>query len=228
MTQEMIDSKTRLGSGSCSGSCEGPVSISDRRSKIMACLVVGVITLPMLIAYLIFKTGVGMPTTTVNKGELIVPATSLGELPLENQSRQRVDWLQTSVEGDQKWRLLIVNDGKCGEACQSQLYKARQVHKRLAQKAGRVERLFLTTSPNLSPEIQTLLSNEYPLMAVGVIEKHIWQSQFASSSLPNVINSEKIIVVDQQGYAMMNYGVEHTGGEMLDDIKRLLKYSYEG
>ncbi len=147
---------------------------------------------------------------------------------MENQSQQTVDWLQTSVEGDQKWRLLIINDGQCDEACQSQLYKARQVHKRLAQKAGRVERLFLTTSPILSSEIQTLLANEYPLMAVGVIEADVWQSQFASSSLPDVISSEKLIVVDQQGYAMMNYGVEHTGGEMLDDIKRLLKYSYEG
>lgn len=224
MTQEMIDSKNPL----VSGSSEAAMPVSDRRSKIMAWLVVGVITLPMLIAYLIFKTGVGMPTTTVNKGELIVPAISLAGLPLENQSHQPVDWLKTSVEGDQKWRLLIVSDGECGEACQSQLYKARQVHKRLAQKAGRVERLFLTTTPSLSPAIQTLLTTEYPLMAVGVIEENSWKSQFVSSSLPDIVNSEKIIVVDQQGYAMMNYDVEHEGGEMLDDIKRLLKYSYEG
>ena len=37
----------------------------------------------------------------------------------------------------------------------------------------------------------------------------------------------KAILIDQEGFAMMAYDNHHSGNQLLKDIKRLLKYSYE-
>ncbi|BFM13850.1 hypothetical protein R50073_00330 [Maricurvus nonylphenolicus] len=202
-------------------------AIADRRSKIMAWMVIGVITVPMLAAYVIFKTGLGIPTGTVNKGDLILPATSIESLEISNTENQVVDWLQTPSAGF-KWRLIVVGDGRCDEICEAQLYKSRQVHKRLADKARRVERIYLSTSPQIDPAFAELLQSEYPRMSVGQVDQTAVENLFVATNQADVSSGEKILVVDQQGYAMMTYAEHHTGGEMLDDMKRLLKYSYDG
>lgn len=202
-------------------------TVADRRSKIMAWMVIGVITVPMLAAYVIFKTGLGMPAGTVNKGELILPATSMESLQVINIDSESVDWLKTPSAGF-KWRLIVMGDGQCTDICEAQIYKARQVHKRLADKARRVERIYLSTSAQLDPAFAELMALEYPRMSIGLVESSVVAALFANTNQTDVTGGEKIIVVDQQGYAMMSYSEQHTGGEMLDDIKRLLKYSYDG
>lgn len=202
-------------------------AVADRRSKIMAWMVIGVITVPMLAAYMIFKTGLGIPTTTVNKGELILPATSMESLEVLNREGQSEDWLQTPSAGF-KWRLIVMGDGRCHATCEAQIYKARQVHKRLADKARRVERIYLSTASQIEPTFAELLQSEYPRMSIGLVDPATVEKLFAATNQTDVMDGEKILVVDQQGYAMMSYSEQHTGGEMLDDIKRLLKYSYDG
>lgn len=198
---------------------------TQKRHRLMGALVLVIITLPMLFAYLIYTTGVGMPSGTLNKGELIVPATSLVDLMVTDPQGKLVPLWQQSVDGKPKWHLLIISDGNCVGACMEQLYKARQVHMRLAEKAHRVERTYLAaTTPDT--DFLSVLSKDYPHMAVTVMNTDDWQNHFRGTNYTP--QPADIIVIDQQGFAMMHYGIEHSGGQMLDDLKRLLKYSYEG
>lgn len=192
-------------------------------------LIVAIIALPMLAAYLIFTTGWGIPRTTVNKGELLLPATSLQSLPLSDQQGQAF-----SLPGeDKRWRLLLVAGNDCDAGCRQLMYLARQVHVRLGDKAPRVERLYLNTAAAYDDALQQLLQDEYPLMQRLHVQPGEWQSLLADTSAAHSAavdaapRGERLYLVDQQGYVMMFYDSRHQGGEMLDDIKRLLKYSYD-
>ena len=132
---------------------------------------------------------------------------------------------QQAADGKAKWHLLIISDSNCVGACMEQLYKARQGHMRLAEKAHRVERSYLAATPPAT-DFLSVLNRDYPPMAVTVMNTDDWKNHFRDTNYTP--QSADIIVIDQQGFAMMHYGIEHTGGQMLDDLKRLLKYSYEG
>ena len=187
-------------------------------------LVVMAISLPMLLAYVIFKTGWAMPTDTVNKGDLLTPATSMVALQVTDSQGEELDWLA----GKKLWRMVVVADNACDETCMQQLYTSRQVHKRLSDKSVRVERVFLNTAPSYSHELQAKLEAEYPRLKRYSVSSAQWsQAMAATSAAEQPLNGHHIYYIDQQGFAMMSYQPSHKGADLLDDIKRLLKYSYE-
>ncbi len=195
------------------------------RQRLMGFLVLAIIILPMLSAYFIYKTGIGLPSQTINKGELIIPATSLNQFSVMSLTGKKKLLLASTIDGKSKWRLIIVGDDHCVSSCSEQLYKARQVNLRLSENSHRVERILLA---NVVPDTAAMqrLERDYPDMDIAVINRDVWQKVFKGTNyMPQVAD---IVVVDQQGFAMMHYSKNHSGGEVLDDLKRLLKYSYEG
>jgi len=187
-------------------------------------LVVSAIVLPMVLAYAIFKTGWAMPTGTVNKGDLLVPATAISGLTLLDQQGQVVDMLA----GKKMWRMVIVASNDCDELCFQQLYTSRQVHKRLSEKSVRVERLFLNTSDTYSAKLKTSLDTDYPRIKQYRVSAASWSALMGNTNAADEpLNGHSVYYIDQQGFAMMSYQPTHEGVDLLDDIKRLLKYSYE-
>jgi hypothetical protein len=196
---------------------------SDKLNK-NGWLIMAAIMLPMLSAYFIFKTGIGMPTGTVNKGELLQPATSITALDLYDREGKQAQLL----DGKKLWRMVMVADDRCSEVCRQQLYLSRQVHIRLAEKSVRVERLFLNSGAPLSAEFQQFLAEEHPRLKTYQLDSDQWRSTFSGTSVADhSLDGSHIYYVDQEGYAMMSYNAEHKGADLLSDIKRLLKYSYE-
>jgi hypothetical protein len=111
-----------------------------KRNRNYGLIILGIIILPTLAAYIMFKTGWGIPTDTSNKGTLLEPARAIDELILNNEN----DVLARLVEDNKKrWRILVPVTQPCTEICQNHLYISRQVHIRLAEKAYRVERVLL-------------------------------------------------------------------------------------
>lgn len=187
-------------------------------------LVVSAITLPMILAYAIFKTGWAMPTGTVNKGDLLVPATAISGLTLLDQKGQTVDLLV----GKKMWRMVVVANNDCDEQCFQQLYTSRQVHKRLSEKSVRVDRLFLNTSANYSTKLKSALDTDYPRLKQYRVSAAAWSALMSNTNAAQApLNGHNVYYIDQQGFAMMSYQPTHEGADLLDDIKRLLKYSYE-
>ncbi len=183
----------------------------------------GVVILMMLSAYLVFKFGLA-PTHTINKGNLITPPFSVKNLPLEQAGELPLpDW---SIK---RWRLYIPIGDRCDDVCMENLYLTRQVHKLLAGKAHRVERYALLTSKDNSPEFTQVLNEEYPLLHRTYVDYSDFKQRLEKTSLGNndVLAQHLYFLVDQEGYLMMSYSAEHEGKELLADLKRLLKYSYE-
>lgn len=179
---------------------------------------------PMALAYMIFATGLGLPGRTINHGDLLVPATSLADVHITDANGNTLELLPT---GDKKWRWLIVGNNTCQQACQDLLYLSRQVHVRLGEKAHRLERIYLNTDELYSAEFSRQLQQDHPRLVRAHVNARDWQHTLANVSVQHELDGETLYVVDQEGFAMMTYSAQHQGNELLDDIKRLLKYSYE-
>lgn len=186
-------------------------------------LLLAAISLPMIMAYVVFSTGWGIPTGTINKGDLVLPATSIESLPIVDREGRSVDLLA----GKKLWRWLIIGSNQCEDQCQNNLYLSRQVHIRLGEKAIRLERLYLNTDPRFSSEFSEQLSKEHPKLKQLHINSDDWSELISSTSAgDNALEEKSLFVVDQEGFVMMSYDRSHAGADLLDDIKRLLKYSY--
>jgi hypothetical protein len=119
--------------------------------------------------------------------------------------------------------MLTVVAGDCGSACEELLYLARQVNIALGKNANRVNRS--AWLGNTSDDLDSRWSEEYSSM-----EKLSLRSG-AEPSWPPGINPDdqpRILLIDPFGNIIMHYGSEHTGKEMLKDLKHLLKLSQIG
>lgn len=192
-----------------------------RRKKLQGLAVLAAVALPMLAAYIVFHTGLGMPSGTVNKGELLQPARSIQELPLLDERGEPMELLAERP----RWRYLIVAGGDCDAECELLLYTSRQVHKRLSEKAERVERLLLSNRPLAAERIEQLRV-EHPRLRFATVREGALQQLLAETN-HRELQDPSALLVDQNGFAMMVYDNSHSGNQLLDDIKKLLKYSYE-
>ncbi|WGL15307.1 hypothetical protein PVT68_11055 [Microbulbifer bruguierae] len=183
--------------------------------------VLAAVALPIIAAYIVFYTGVGMPMGKVNQGELLSPPLSISDIELLSSGGKRVD---LSLESP-KWRYLIVTDDKCAGECEKLLYTTRQVHIRLGEKASRVERLLITSEP-LSAAYQGELASQHPRLHFATVDSQQIDLWLANSDHAN-LKRPSTLLLDQRGFAMMVYDNRHSGNQLLKDIKRLLKYSYE-
>ena len=193
-----------------------------KRNRLMGIIVLSAVFLPMLIAYLLYKTEFAIPTNTVNKGELLLPPQEIANLPLVNALGDTV----SIMDGEKKWRILIPGNRRCDTQCEKTLYLTRQVHTRLGNKAGRVERYYLNTDKSLSSASTELFKAEYPHLNIAYMNAEDLKALLADSNVAGNY-SQRYFVMDQEGFIMMSYLPTNTGNELLTDIKRLLKYSYE-
>ncbi|WP_444929189.1 hypothetical protein ACJJIF_15260 [Microbulbifer sp. SSSA002] len=179
------------------------------------------VVLPITAAYIVYYTGMGMPKNTINQGELLQPPFDITEIKITLQGQQ----LPLVAQDERKWRYLILSDSDCGKDCEDLLYISRQVHIRLGEKAHRLERL-LIVGDSLGRERQKQLQTEHPkLKIINLDDENL--KQLIEKTEHDGVTSTKALLVDQQGFAMMAYDRQHSGNQLLKDIKRLLKYSYE-
>lgn len=195
-----------------------------RRGRFLAAAIMLTVMLPMVVAYVVFFTGVGIPQGTVNKGVLIDPPQSVNELSL-----QALDGEAWDISAQPKrWRWIIPGHSECNQQCQNNLYLTRQVHIRLAEKSARVERLYLLLDDHMEPSTIEFINKEHPHMPILKAADEQLNELFARSNLPaDAISNGHYFLMDQEGFIMMTYNPQHEGKELLDDIKRMLKYSYE-
>ncbi|WP_444918674.1 hypothetical protein [Microbulbifer sp. JMSA003] len=179
------------------------------------------VVLPITAAYVVYYTGLGMPKETINQGELLQPPFDITEIKITFQGQQQ----SLAQEGESKWRYLILSDSDCGKDCEDLLYISRQVHIRLGEKAHRVERL-LVVGDSLDEKRQEQIQIEHPKLKIVNLDDENFK-QLVQKTDHDGVTSTKALLVDQEGYAMMAYDRQHSGNQLLKDIKRLLKYSYE-
>ncbi len=197
----------------------------QRRGRLIALGLMLVVALPMVAAYIIYHTGMGMPTGTINKGDFLHPPQPVARLQLQTPEG---DTWQADAE-DERWRLVVPVTAECDQACRDKLYVTRQVHVRLGKDAYRVQRLVVLVDSELTQGLQNWLEEEHPGVVVLHNSAADWRAMLAPTNLEDSdpLAGGHYYLMDPQGYLMMSYRPEHTGGELLDDVKRMLKLSYE-
>ena len=204
---------------------------TQQKNQRYGLLIMAIILLPMLLAYIMFYTGWGVSGHTTNKGDLLLPPQQIQALGLaehgdwgKDGESQRQALIAPYSSGDKKWRMLIPVPQDCDQRCENHLYLSRQVHIRLAEKAHRVQRILLLLAPP-SVEKKQALEREHPnslFLQSTPAELNRW---LQATALPEPAE-HYFYLIDQEGFAMMRYSRHHSGQDVLDDLKKLLKFTY--
>lgn len=193
-----------------------------RRGRRMALLLFAVGFGPMIFATVLYYTGWMHPTGHSNHGQLIQPPAPLAELQLRGaDGSPLVDRFGPELK-DPEWMLMVVSEN-CGTTCEELLYLARQVNIALGKNAARVNRSAWLGS--VGDDLAGRWDNEYSSM------EKLNLANGAEPSWPAGVDPSRqprILVVDPFGNIIMHYGSEHTGKQMLNDLKHLLKLSQIG
>ena len=201
----------------------GAVAAIRKKNRRTLLLILAVSAAPVALAWLAFLTGLGVPGETVNHGLIIEPA-----LKVESLLQERNDEFLQGMEQNRKWHLFIPYYGACSEDCQQILYLTRQVHLRLGDKSSRVERVLVNLAGRQGEDFFSSIAAEHPkLKRVDVVLRR-WEDWAEKSELLRQAGNKPVyLLVDQEGFAMMLYGAEVSGGDLLKDLKRVLKHSID-
>lgn len=197
---------------------ETPQANSKKQFLLIAAIAISVTVIP----YIMFYTGIGIPTSTVNKGILLENPQPVDNYPLTDKNGQ--PWLISQQEP--KFRLVFLVSGDCDEACENMLYVTRQVRIRLSKEMDQLERLYINLGDPLDNEFSEYLAEEHPDLKVLDGDRQQWHALLAEQ--PNVrddLNGHEYFLIHRYGAMVMAYTEEQTGNELLKDLKFLIKSS---
>ncbi len=193
-----------------------------RRGRRTALLLFAIGFGPMVFATIMYYTGWLNPSDSSNNGELIQPPAPLAEMHLQGANGNPLTDRFGPDIPDAEWMMMVVS-GSCGANCEELLYLTRQVNIALGKNANRVNRsAWLGSVPE---DLAARWNEEYRSM------ERLSISQGATPVWPAAIKPDqqpRILLVDPFGNVIMHYGTEHSGKDMLEDLKQLLKLSQIG
>lgn len=197
-----------------------PKGKSSRHIPILLFITAG---LPVILAFFMYFTDSMVPEGRNNKGTLILPTLALEKLDLQLQQAGEGD-----VEG--KWELIVFGSKACASViCQEMLHNTRQVNIALGREANRVVRRYINIDGELDADTLAAFKTSYPRLHLShtsylalevFLDKELGATQVVARSF--------VFIADPLGNVMMYYTPEKPGGDILDDLKKLLKVSNIG
>lgn len=171
----------------------------------------------MTLAWVMYFTGAWVPDGRTNKGDLMLPPAQFSELHLKESGEE---FNFEKLDGN--WGILVFGSTSCSEqACQEVLYKTRQVHIALGKEAERVMRVYVAKD---APETTKELNFEHPnIFWLNSSEEPVLKTLGVDQWPEN-----RFFIVDPLGNIMMGYQADQVGGDLLKDLKKLLKTSSIG
>ncbi len=198
---------------------EKPKQLFWYRAKLLGLILV--FLSPFLIGWMAMYVFEIRPTS-INYGELVVPA-------------QKLDWPELeAADGDRyetgfgrKWvMLMFVADG-CSEQCRSNLYYMRQIRVLLGRDTPRLQNVLVSTG-SLDAEMRAFLA-DYPDLAV--VENNRNEDLYGQFRLPGHGEpgaQPKLYLIDPEDNLMMHYPAQIDENRVLDDLRKLMKLSQIG
>ncbi len=184
-------------------------------------LMFGIPLLIMASAYLVYRTGVGMPAGTSNKGVLINP-------PLQIADIESLQPRPFPPAENRLWFFIVPGSNECDKVCRQRLYQTRQIRTALGKRTHRVQRVYLNlTGAAPTAELQKFLDNEHADLQVASATAPQFAALFGTAETPPAGAEQAFYVADPQGFIMLYYTDEHKGKDTLSDMKFLLKFSQE-
>jgi hypothetical protein len=191
-------------------------SLRKTRVKLSALFLMSVA--PFVLAYIVFFVKPEwIPTGTTNHGELLLPPIQADEVGIDHKA---------IFEGD-RWMFVIPVGITCDQGCIDALYYTRQVKTALGKESGRIERILLSSTTNISDEFEALLQQEHKYARL-VFSSGVVISALVEPLLGRKPRDSYILLMDPNGNIMMFYTLDKAGKLMLKDVKHLLKASNIG
>ena len=145
------------------------------------------------------------PDGRTNNGQLVEPPIELSSLEIEGR--------EEGFPG--KWVVIHFLNDSCEKSCWDSLYKTRQVNIRLSRDAQRMVRYLLVSDDyQLSKEENLKLIKEYPRLKIFRIKE---------KDIPSEVTRDSYMLFDPLGNGILLYSPELPGGELLEDLKKMLQ-----
>jgi hypothetical protein len=189
-------------------------------------LLASLFVVPLGLAFFTYYGTAWRPIARVNHGELIIPARTLPPGALAQVLPAAAPLAAGAAAPPlfrDKWSLVYVGDGSCGEACQQGLYVMRQTRLSLNNDMTRVARVFLVTADCCAREF---LEREHA--GLTVIDASEPAAQPLLAQFPAQAREHTLFVVDPLGNLMMSYDARQNPRGLLEDLKKLLRLSHIG
>ena len=150
---------------------------------------------------------------TTNKGVLLNP-------PVEIMDNQIVgpDGRNGLSTGDNTWKLLVLVADRCEQPCVARLTELQAMRIRLNRDADRLAIGLLWANQTVPPgEVA-----EFRGMNTARFANADLLLQLKQTNMPSLATGPVVLLMNPINIVMMAYGTEHTGVEMLEDLKHLL------
>lgn len=194
---------------------------SPRNTKPLL-LIVLIAAMTTLIPYVMYYTGFGIPEETTNNGIFLDEAVLVGDFSFQKPSGEAWDL----SEQQPKFRLVIPVRSDCDDSCRESLYLTRQVNTRLSDKSDQLQRLYVDLSQKDNANFQRYLASEHPDITYLQGDYQQWQAALGDqASISADFDGREYYLLHRYGALAMAYDQEHTGNELLDDLKFLIKTS---
>ena len=192
-----------------------------RASRIKLALMFLLPILAVGLATLGYYSGLGVPKSTFNKGELVQPPRQLDDMAVRTAGGE--PWRY----GSRDWSLLVVNSGACAERCRERLYLTRQIRIALGRDADRVSRLLIQLDAAGDADFAAFVKEQHPDLKLLRADAGELRGLLGQAGDPDPVAEQPIYIVDQRGFVMMRYLARHAGHDTIADMRFLLKYSNE-
>jgi len=136
--------------------------------------------------------------------------------------------LERTAETSDKWLILHVLGEPCEQACIDNTAALRQVHRAAGRHAEHLEVVLLSQSP-MAPELHAKLDAVYP--AFNFVEGSetliatLLDINASVSDTPAGLNDIHTYLLDPMSNGVLAYTATANPGDLLNDLKRLLKWS---
>ena len=186
-----------------------PPAKGNGRLVILA--VFGAFLAPVLLAILMQSDFWSYQTTgSKSHGTLIKPVLALPEL-------------RKTIASRNKWWLVTLDDGHCGQSCEKSLIEMRQLRKAAGRHSGDIALLYVAAAePDkaVREKIQSIAATIEQQSNANLYQRMI---EFSNSQSP----AGELWLLDRDLNLFMHYSAEHDPTGVRKDLKRLLTWAQE-
>jgi cytochrome oxidase Cu insertion factor (SCO1/SenC/PrrC family) len=192
-----------------------------RRARLKLTLMLVTPMLVVLLASVVFYTGIGIPRGTTNKGLLVQPPRQIDELALHSADGQ--PWRY--ADDHRGWGILVAVGTTCDDDCRARILLTRQVRAALGKDVDRVQRYLLRTGDGADTGLDAFLADGQADLLELRADSAALRALLGASDLPDPAGAGTIYIVDPRGFVMMRYLPSHPDRALLDDLRFLLRNS---
>ena len=202
-----------------SGAATGADGAERRGARVKLVLLAAIFFGPLAAAFLLYY---GLPSVrpagSAAHGVLVSPPQPLVDVPLARPDGSGV--AASFLHG--RWSIVWVGPGDCGADCRAALVGTRQARLLLGKDAGRVQRVYLYTGAPPGTKALDGQGDDILMLAAGGADAAKLRASF------EIPGAGRVYLVDPHANLMMSYASGEDPRNILEDLKRLLKYSHIG